>query len=287
MPLPATLSRIASSAVAAACLVFVHTSHAASTPDPAAKMDRLLDISGIAHMVRQVLPGMNAGFDEPGQKIPMNLRYALREAAGQAFQPDAMIERVRARMSTGMSAREIDDTLAWLETPLGRRITAMENETADVAAIAKIQAYGRELERRPLPARRAELIRELDAATGASEVNVLTTEAGILAVALGMNAAQPVQQQLRPEVLRENVKAAVPQLRQQITDVVRMGMSYTYRRLSDQELESYLKFLKSPSGAAYSKAAVAGMTDAMLEASGRFVQVLPKAIAKHKGTAGT
>jgi hypothetical protein len=113
------------------------------------------------------------------------------------------------------------------------------------------------------------------------------TEAGILAVALGMNAAQPVQQQLPPEALRQNVKATMPQMRQQIGEVVKQSMSYTYRPLSDRELEAYLKFLKSPSGAAYSKAAVAGMTDAMLDASGRFMQLIPKALTKHKGTTGT
>ncbi|HKA40162.1 MAG TPA: hypothetical protein VKD25_10350 [Burkholderiales bacterium] len=277
------LRRIASCAV---CLFVATASHAASSPKTAAKVDRLLDAAGIAHSVRQLLPSMMASFDDPSQKLPTNVRYALREATEQAFQPEPMIARVRTRMGAALTERQLDDTLAWLDSPLGRRITALENESAEPAALPKILAYARELEKRPLSQPRAGLLREMDAATGASEVNSLMTEAGILAVALGMNAAQPVEQQVPADALRENVKASMPQLRQQVTEMVVLGMSYTYRSLSDQELGSYLKFLKSPSGAAYSKAAVAGMNEAILEANARFMQLIPKAIIKHKGTTG-
>jgi hypothetical protein len=278
--------RVASGVALLAGLFGTSISYAASSPETAAKIARLLDASGIAHTVRQLLPSMAMGIDDPGQKIPANVRVALREAVGQAFQPNPMIERVRTSMGASLTTRQLDDTLAWLDSPLGRRITALENESADPAVLPKLRAYARELEKRPLPQRRVELIREMDAATGASEVNVLTTEAGILAVALGMNAAQPAQQQMPAETLRQRVKATMPQLRQQLTGLVALGMSYTYRSLSDQEVESYLKFLKSPSGMAYSKAAVAGMTEAVMEANGRFMQLIPKAIVKHKGTAG-
>ena len=272
--------------VLAASLLAVHASHAASSAETAKKVARLLDAAGIAHTVRQVLPSMTMSFDDPGQQIPTNVRVALREAAGQAFQPKPMIERVRTSMGAAMTARQLDDTLTWLDAPLGRRITALENEAAEPSVLPKVQAYASELEKKPLSPRRVELIREMDAATGASEVNILMTEAGILAVALGMNAAQPVQQQMPPDTLRQRVKATMPQLRQQLTELVTLGMSYTYRSLSDQELESYLKFLKSPSGTAYSKAAVGGMTEAMMEANGRFMQLIPKSIARHKGTTG-
>jgi len=278
--------RIVVSIALIAWLLVGAVAHAASSPD-AGKVNRLIDAAGIGHSLRQVLPGMVSGFDDPGQDIPANVRSALREAAGQAFRPDPMIERVRARLGVALTARQLDDTLAWLDSPLGRRITAMENEAAEPAVLAPMQSYARELERRPPGKRRAELIGELNLATGASEFNAVMMEAAVLATALGMNAAQPVQQQVPADVLRQTVKSSLPDLRKQTEQVVTLALHYTYRSLSDPELESYLKFLKSPSGAAYSKAAIAGFTDAMLEANGRFMQAIPKAIAKYKGLSGT
>src|SRR5262245_11536590 len=173
MPMSLTLPRIGSCVALAACVLAAPQPHAASTPETTAKVSRLVDVSGIAHMLRQVLPGMTAGFDDPSQQIPVQVRQALRDAAGQAFQPNPMIERARTRMGATLTARQLDDSLAWLDSPLGRRITAMENESAEPAAAPKIMAHGRELEKRPQSKRRADLIRELDAATGASEVNML------------------------------------------------------------------------------------------------------------------
>jgi hypothetical protein len=281
------LTRIVVGVLLIAWLLADHVSHAASSPETAEKVNRLIDVSGLRHTARQVLPGMAGSFDDPSQKIPGNVRAALRDAAAQAFQPDPMIERIRARLGATLTARQLDETLAWLDSPLGRRITAMENEAAEPAAVPRIQGYARELERRPPGKRRADLIRELNLATGAGEFNALMMEATLLATALGLNAAQPVQQQLPSDVMRQRVRSSLPQLREQTDQVVILAMFYTYRPLSDQELGSYLKFLKSPSGAAYSKGAIAGFGDAMLEANGRFMQAIPKAVAKHKGMTGT
>ena len=256
--------------------------HSASSPEAAAKVNRRVEVSGIAHTVRQLQPGMVSEINKPQQGVPANVRGALREAATHAFQAGPMIEQMRARLGTVLSVAQLDDTLAWLDSPLGRRITAAENEGAEPAAFAKMQAYARELERRPPPKRRVNLIDELNRATGSSEIAATIMEGAILASALGANAAQPVQQQVPGEVLRQQIKASLPQLRQQSDQMVALSMFYVYRSMSDQEIESYLKFLKSPSGAAYAKGAVEAFRETMLDAFGRFMVAMPKALAKHK-----
>ncbi len=286
-PLAIGLPRVVSSAVLVAGLLFGQPSHAASSPDTAGKVNRLMDASGMSHSVRQVLPGLVSSFDDPNQKVPLDMRKALREAAEQAFRPGLMIERIRARFGTALTARQLDDALAWLDSPLGRRITALENAAADPAAGPRMEAYAREIEKRPPAKSRSDLIGELNLATGAGDFNAVIVEAAILASALGLNAAQPVQQQQPPDVIRQRVNSSVPGLRKMTEKLVTLEMLYAYQSLSDQELRSYLKFVKSPSGAAYSKAAVAGFTDAMMEANGRFMQALPKAVAKHKGASST
>lgn len=259
---------------------------AASSPEITGKVDRLIDVSGIGHATRQILPGILSGIDEPQQGVPASVRAALRDAAAQSFQPDPMIEKIRARLASALTARQLDDTLGWLDTPLGSRITALENEASEPAALDRMQAYARELRQRPASKRRTALVGELNAATGAGELTAAMTEAGVLASALGVNAAQPAQQRLPADVLRQQVKANLPRLRQQSDQMVTLSLLYAYRALSDQELEAYLKFLKSPSGVAYSKGAVAAFREAMLEAIGRFMLAIPKALDKHKGTVG-
>ena len=137
--------------------------HGASV-DGVAKINRLMEASGINHSVKQVLPGMLGSFDEAQQQepVPMHVRAAMRDAATQGFQTGPMLEKVRAK--------QIDDTLSWLDTPLGRRITELENAANDADSMPKIQAYAAELEKRPAPAVRMRLIRELNRVTGAQEM---------------------------------------------------------------------------------------------------------------------
>lgn len=251
------------------------------------KVNRLIDVSGMEHIVRQLLPGMLSGFDDPSQNIPANLRAALRDATAQAFQPDPMIERLRVHLRASLTARQLDDALAFAESPFGLRVTAMEKAVTEPAAVAGLEKYARELERRPLEKRRADLIAGVDLATGSSELSALMLEAGMLATVLGLNAAQPVQQQVPVDILRQKVKAGFPQLRQHSDQFTTLALSYAYRSLSDKELESYLRFLKSPSGSAFSKAALEGFRAALVEANARYMQAIPKALTKHKGVAGT
>ena len=263
-----------------------HVSHAASGPAADAKVGRLLEVSGMAHTVRQVLPGMLEGINAPQPGVPANVRGALRDAATQAFQPGPMMEKVRASMGSALNDRQIGETLSWLDSPLGGRITAAENEAAEPAALGRMEAYARELERQPPSKQRANLIGELNRATGSGELTASMLEAAVLASALGVNAALPAQQRVPGDVLQKQVKAGLPQLRKQAEQMVTLGLHYAYRAFSDKDIESYLNFLKSPGGVAYSKAAVAAFRQAMLDAMGRFMQAIPKALDQHKGMIG-
>jgi hypothetical protein len=261
--------------------------HAASA-DVTGKISQLMEASGINHGLRQVLPSILSGFDGDGsrQPIPVNIRAGLRDAAIQGFQMVPMQEKVRAKMSSALSEKQIDDVLVWLDAPLGRRITALENAANDPAAAPKMQAYAAEVQRNPARDSRIQLIRELNRASGAEDMMNTITEATALASTLGINAAQPVQRQIPAERIRKLIKDNMPRIHKQTAQFAMLAFLYTYRELSDQEVETYLKFAKSASGVAYHKSSATGFTDALLEAVARFMEAIPNAIKRSKGSVG-
>jgi len=262
--------------------------HAADAASPAdgGKMGRLIDVSGIRHTAQQILPSMLASIDAPNPSMGAPVRAAMRDAATQAFQPDPIVERVRTRMTAALNTRQIDETLVWLDSPLGRRITTMENEASDPGSYASIQSFGRELQKQPPSKHRASLVRELDRATGSTDLAASLLEVTAVATALGVNASHPAAQQLQGEALRRQVKAGLAKMRKETEQLVMTSLYYTYRALSDQELESYLKFLTAPTGAAYVKSANSAMSEAMGDSINRFMAALPRALEKHKGARG-
>ena len=273
--------------LALALLVALSGISRAQPADTAARIDRLLDAAGIAHSIRQILPNMLSGINAEQQGLPPSLHAAIVEAATQAFQPAPMLDTTRSRLSANLGGKELDDTLAWLDSPLGRRITALENTAAEPAAVDAMGTYVKELEQRPPAKSRVGLIVELNALTGAAEMTATIIEGIALATVLGINAALPAEKRPPLEALRKQLAVAMPNTREQAAQMVTIYGLYAYRALSDEDLAAYVRFVKSPSGAAYAKAALVAFNDSMLEALGRFMQALPKAIDKHKGALGT
>jgi hypothetical protein len=259
----------------------------AAPPADAAKIDRLIEGAGIAHSTRQILPNMVSGMSAQQEGVPPALRAAMIEAAGQAFQPGPMIETIRSRLGAGLNGKELDDTLAWVDSPVGRRITSVENAASEPAAMSGMEAFLKELEQRPPPQSQLDLVVQLNVMTGAVEMTSSMIEGIALATALGINASLPVEQQAPFDVLRKQLAAAMPDTRLQAAQMVTVYALYAYRTLSEKELAAYVDFMKSPSGTAYAKAALAAFNAAMLDALTRFMHALPKALEKHKGAVGT
>jgi hypothetical protein len=145
----------------------------------------------------------------------------------------------------------------------------------------------KELEQRPPAKNRLDLVVELNRLTGAVDMTATMIEGIALATVLGINASMPAEQRAPLEVLRKQLAAAMPNTREQSARMVIVYALYAYRSLPDEDLAAYVAFVKSPSGTAYSKASLEAFNASMLDALGRFMQALPKAIEKHKGALGT
>ena len=252
---------------------------AQGTADP---VDRLLQASGIGDTVNQLLPNILAGMEAPGQApLPPALLEALRESAREAFQPQPMLDGMRVRLARGLDARQLSDTLRWLDAPLGQRITDLEKASNSVDAREQWTAYFAAQHSAPTDAR-MRLIERLDRAVGADELlgAVLGTMAE--AAAVGVNAAQPVERQVPAETIRRNLRPLLDQLRAKSHQLAIATFLFTYRSLDDADLDAYLKFYESPSGVAYARITTEAFRETINEAMVRFASVMPKAIERHK-----
>jgi len=251
----------------------------------AASVDQLMDASGIRHALNHVAASISASMDtpQPGMNLPEDIRRGLKDAAAEAFRPAPMIDTVRTKLGRDLNSQQIADTMRWLDAPLGRRITALENKAAEPAAMRGLEAYAKELQSRPPSQLRRRLVQDLNAATGSVEIVTSMIEATALAVALGMNAGQPKQAQIPPALLQEKLRAALPDMRAQAESILTLSALYTYRGLPDAELSDYLRFLQSSSGAAYSRATATAVQEAMTQAIGRFMVTIPKSLERTRG----
>lgn len=251
-----------------------------------ARVDLLMERSGMLHTLRQVRPGVLSGMREGQGELPSSVSRAMVQSAERAFQPERMIAEVRAHLAANLAGDEVTAALEWLDTPLGRQVTRLENAAATPETQARLQAYAHGLRDDPPTPERLSLCQRLDQVTHASELMGQLLEAAMLAGAAGVNAAQPVERQVPPEVLRRMLQQQFGAQLGQVQELVVLTQLFTYDALSDAELQQYLDFLQAPAGTRYMDESGAALRQSIIDALGRFMQYLPAAIRAGEGAIG-
>jgi hypothetical protein len=241
---------------------------------------RLLHNSGVAVQLKSFPRQVDQDLAQAQGRVPDELLSALRSAARESFGPaamqDDMVRGIAARLTVG----EMRKALVWLDTDLGRRMTRVEELASEQLTPEALQSYAEGMKRRPLAPRRGELIAALAAATKAVEGSANIIEGVALGIAVGMDSLQPAQKRLGMAALTEQLRQAMPpdKIREAIGAVTPVMYAYTYRDVSDADLEAYLAFNRSNSGVRYNDAMMGALTEALAKAGLRVGEAIESSL---------
>lgn len=210
--------------------------------DPArqALIKRVLTAAGLPEQMQEMQRSVQEGFVASlgrrlgGTPTP-EARARLEKmgaAVGTAFRAEDFVERAVTVLHEDYSEARLRAALAALETPLIKRMTEVEKQHTDTAAM---MAFAGRLRTEPLPPARAALLARIDEASGASELNArVVTNTGRLVIHAnpGIGAAQ--------------AETAVAELEAHHADILKraraqtaLQFAYTYRDVSDADLAAY------------------------------------------------
>lgn len=224
-------------------------------------LDVLMERSGINGQIGQISEHIDAGLQQGGDSLPADALQTLGDIMRQQFAADKLKQSIRAQLQQNLSDKDIRAVLAWLETPLGKKITAQEIAASSVQAHQDVQDT---IDKLLSDSDRFALIRQLDAATGASQATLAMTLNMQKAMMYGMMSAAPGS--VSEQQVQQMIQAIEPQLRSQMELMVVASMTYTYRELSDDEINQYIAFASSQAGKNYHQAFTEALSAAMAEA---------------------
>ncbi len=230
-------------------------------------IETLMIKSGLSKQLAQIAPMVQAGMAQQNQKSEALSPEQMNELSGmadRAFDAKVLIEKVQKHLQANLSETDVQAALAWLRSPLGEKITKLEEDASTPAAYAEMQKTADKLTGN---AGRVKLARKLDNAVKATEAGVavaLNTQTAMIA-ALTSKAAP----ENRPTM--EDIEKEVNKNRGQIQSAVEQGtllsFLYTYRSLSDAEIGKYIDFASSASGKKYHAVTAEGVTAAVTGAA--------------------
>ncbi len=230
-------------------------------------VDQLMQKSGLNKQIEQFPVMIQADIirsnQEAGNKMSAADLNNLVRMVAESFNATTLKDTVSRHIREKLSENDMSAVLKWLTSPLGKKITKLEEEASGPEADKKIQEMSAEVKKNP---DRAALLSKLDNAVKATDVGVNITinlqVAFILAVTSGMPAEE------RPSV--DDILREVSKGREQLQKTVRQetleGFFYTYRSLSDAQIKEYIAFAESDPGKRYHAVSSEGLNTAMMQA---------------------
>jgi uncharacterized protein DUF4124 len=235
---------------------------AVATPAPAAapvevapngpvSLDDLFQLTGTRRQLAGLTARLAREFRPAQGQVAAPAQATIERIVARTFHADTVYRLAREEFARGLDRSKLEAKLRWLRSPLGRKVAALEIATADPEHDRELAEFAATVATAPPSARRRQLVERLDWVSGASDVSADVTAALSSSVtrAIALNtlaSRRPSRRQIESQA--EEVRAGAAVTLRQATLV---SMLYTYRTLSDEELERYVEFESTEAGRWY------------------------------------
>jgi hypothetical protein len=242
----------------------------------------LMQKSGLNKQIDQIPLMMQAGIaqadqNQPSRKMTPEEMSDLNRMVAEAFDAKAMNASVQKHIRSNLAKNDIRAALAWLSSPLGEKITRLEEDASTPAAYTEMQAMADTLTKNTA---RAAQLKKLDTAVKATESGVRVALNIQMSLLTAMSSVLPKDKRPSAGEIKDQVNKNGAQMRSTAEQETLLSFLYAYRTLTDAEIDQYIAFAESKSGKKYHAATSKGVSDAMVQASRTLGSMLGKSMKK-------
>lgn len=217
---------------------------------------RLYQASGMAQHQQHFQAALASAQQRYAQQLPVALRDTLMRNSSQRFELNGMHDRAQARLALELDDQQMQQALAFFNSPLGQKIVTAETRASSPASVASMQQGVPLME---LSEARRALIERLANHLPALEMGV---EVSTALTGLAAQSANDLLGGLMT-LPQQAGSGGRERLRQQMRPNLPNTLAYVYRELEDAELTRYADWAESASGKAFHRASERALQDAL------------------------
>ena len=216
--------------------------------DRARAVAEVLELAAVRASVEQLPRSLASQLAQQPPVSDATARELIVPALRQAFNTDQLYAFVESTFEREFDAARLATIAKHLRTPLARRMAALEVEAQSASSNDALREFMANLPKnRPSPDRLA-LIRRLDNATHATEVNLELNVAAQVAATRVVDLALPPEQRRNPPEVPDAVRALPLANWSQARTATENGLLFAYRTVSDKDLRTYVATAESDAG---------------------------------------
>ncbi|MFA6011717.1 MAG: DUF2059 domain-containing protein [Desulfobacteraceae bacterium] len=197
---------------------------------------------------------------------------------GRSFNPDTIRAILAEYIESQMSPDDMRSVIAWLDSPLGLKLTAIEKTASTPESYRAMVEAVPTLKQTPDYDERIKLVQEIDASVKATDLIVdrMINMQIITLTALG--SAFPSMSLPPEQTMRENFEKNRTEISGAIGREIALSILFTYRDVSKAELKEYIRFMKTDYGTRYHNVIQEGSNKAYTFCGKKFSDAVVKRI---------
>ncbi len=218
-----------------------------------------MQMENYAEILSSTVPQFRAGMIEGKQNDEILLFLKNSFKINKIYPP--VVDMFSARFNK----KYVLSVIQWLKTPLGRKSAGLEVAASMPQMIDRSTAFREEYDR--MPDARKQSIRHMERAVRSTELNVDIVAASLFEMLKGMQ----VRMQGRSKISSEEIDTLVGKIRGvprlQLTRDLLCSLAFTYRSVTDEELNEIVRFYRSPEGRWFNDTSMEAISAAIGKAS--------------------
>lgn len=241
-------------------------------------VDDILELSGLKRQLAGLTSHMEEQFRPQQGQMNARDRATVAHIVSRAFAPERLYPLIKAEFSRQVDQAKLAAVAAWLRSPLGRKITALEVASSEPEGQRQLTAYVAGLQQNPPSADRVTLVQRMDWVSGDTDASVEILMAALRSLSRTVQSALPPGRRVKPGQIENQIEQARAQTVEPVRRAILVTMLFTYRSLADDEFREYLKFLGSDAGRWFNAVTKKSLIHAVRGASDRTAVELVRAV---------
>lgn len=172
----------------------------------------------------------------------------LKSILNSAFDAKQLHQDVTQTWRKRFQAERFETWSAQLQSPLFTKMSRLELQVSSTQGFEDMMAFAERQKSKPPTQSRQDLIARLDTATASSELAIRGQLAVLGAFLKAINPSLPDNKQLNDTTLQKILDTTRAQIEPSLREIATITYLYTYRNVSDADLNSYVGAYESDVG---------------------------------------
>ena len=227
-------------------------------------LEQLYELSGLeqqfvylGHTFTQ--EGLRMGRNElPDNDMSRQMLTRLEEGLSQKYAPEKLRTTVKQILNRELDALVMPDIVEVMQSKVWQKAVRLENLANNPENLKELEDYVTVRLQEKLPRQvRLDLVQQLVKKTDAVETTMNMMVAGAVSAAEIMLGSDTV-----PSRFEENMRTQMGQMKAEYEDMVTRQFLFTYRYMSDEQLEQYVQYYSKPEIQSLNKAVTLSLVEA-------------------------